>query len=1294
MRHLTVRVAWHDSGWDARICAAPSRNAYCLAIERVRKDRNDAVEDALAGRPLAELTNKQHPPCILESTPFMNVGSWSRTFEHPYAYSEATATTHGHLATTTVDVPPYSTFAIPFAWMLGRRQQAIEERMVDPLVADVPPPFPSTWVFSGQRQTQLLDHVFSQLNPGTSLVMLYTKSGHPLDEKHSRLLVGVGTLTAVDSQRNYTKAAAGPDQPMWDRLISHSIRPGGFQGLLLPYLDYLRPTGDPAQDARRAQLAEDIAVGIDEAHTRAFSYGSELAGPDVALAILSATLEAVRLIREHAIVAGPWEQREEWLNERIAEQWKARGCYPGLGAALEGMGLRLGTSLVRELLTTQVLGPDEDPWPLVEALLEGRQPPPRPVYTNDLKTAGLIWSSLPAPRRNLLHLLSRLDVTSDASTRWQAPERRNASTRSVVSDVQILANPYRLAEVDLGSGRGENREGPITVGTVDRGVLGVLPAPTPAPVKPPLTGASDHRRVRAALVAVLRDAAAKGDTLLAEGEAAERVAALDLSSPLVLPPYSLVGLPDLTGEVVRATTADPEGVDVPTVQLVERAAIADSLTKRLVARAGKTVPSLGEDWSARLVEAIGEGIALADDRHVAALAEQAVALETITTRRVSCLVGSAGTGKTSVLGALLRSPKLLSEGVLLLAPTGKARVRLGQVAAGEVMTVSQFLYQQGRYDGARQRPLTEPTTQKAKEKGTFTGKRTIVIDECSMLTEDDLAAVLGALNLGYVQRLILVGDPAQLPPIGPGRPFADLVSLLGRATDAPPGSPHAAAAGALARLQVQLRAAGGSAALALAAWFTDASQPVDADRILAELDGDPALLPGEAASGTTAEGAGMAAASAAGHAGGIPDEGLSGDDATALTEARGQRLARLLPGDTREIGDLELVFWRTPEDLRMALLAQLGKQLGADSPAGMNAALHLDDRLVPFGDHSGAERFQVLSPVRMSPHGVYELNRLMQATFRGTELSNGRRKRQTLGAEDIVVRDKVICLDNGSRTGWDFKASSKVESYLANGEVGLVASVKDTDKGTQWAVALARREHQHYNFSGRDAPTEGDGTLELAYALTVHKAQGSEFEVVFVVVPESSRPLSRELAYTALTRARTKLVLLVQGNDPGVLLELTSASRSETARRNTNLFATTAVRRPGEQQPFAEHLRHRASDGTLVRSKSEVVILNRILERFGPGVFVYEQRLPGTVTGGRLLPDFTATTDSGDMIVLEHLGMLGIPSYQTSWEWKKQWYAANGFVEGETLFTTDEFDGLSTAAVDEVLDRIAEILED
>ncbi|WLS44788.1 AAA family ATPase [Micromonospora profundi] len=1281
MRHLTVRVAWHDSGWDARVCAAPSHNSFCLALDRVREERNDAAEDALAGRLLSELSSKQHPPCAAEGTPFMNATQWTRTFQHPYARNANTKTTHGHLAPTQIVVPPYSTFAVPYAWMLARQQQSIEERLPDPLDPELAElPFDGKWVFNGRRQRQLLEHIFGQLDVDSSLVMIYTKSGHPLDERHGRLLLGIGTLSQISSTLLYDKSSAGPDQPLWDRLISHSIRPTGADGLLLPYQDYLRSTGDPQEDAHRAGLAEQIAIGVDDAHVRAFSYGSELAGPDVALAMLTATLEAIRAVRADGIAAGPWEQREEWLNARIAEQWTARGSYPGLGATLEGMGLRLGTSLVRELLSSGTLRNDENPWPLVAALLEGKQPPPRPVYAADLAIAGRIWSVLPAKRREFLHLLSRLDVTSDAAGRWQDPQRRNASTRTPVTDVAVLANPYRLAEVDLGSGRGENREGPITVGTVDRGLLGGLPAPTPAPIDPPLAGNMDPRRVRAALVAVLRDAAERGDTLLAEGEAAERVAALDLSSPLVLPPFALESLPDLGSEVLRTTTPDPEGVEVPVVQLVERATIASTLTKKLIARAGASAPSLGENWQTLLVDAIGAAkIDLTDDRHVAALKEQADALERITTRKLSCLVGSAGTGKTSVLGALLRSGKLVGEGVLLLAPTGKARVRLAQAAAGEAMTVSQFLYRQGRYDGARQRPLTTASTVAAKAKGLYTGKRTVVVDECSMLTEDDLAAIIGALNLGFIQRLILVGDPNQLPPIGPGRPFADLVSLLDRAADAPLGSPQHAAHGALARLQVQLRAAGGSKALALAAWFTDDTQPVDADRILAELDGDPARLPGESAGEDPT-----------GPVGEQPLE-LEPDDAVAHAEAYGQQLAKVLPGHIRQIGDLEIVFWKSPEELRAALLTQLAKQIGADSPTGFDAALGIVDGYVPFGDHSGAERFQVLSPVRMNSHGVYELNRLMQATFRGAELVKGRKQHRALGAEDIVVRDKVICVTNGYYKGWDHRHKTKVEEYLANGEVGLVASVADKGYGTQWALALARREHEHFYFGGR---TGGDtSALELAYALTVHKAQGSEFETVLVVLPKASRMLSRELAYTALTRARKKLVLLVEGDDPSVLLDLTRAERSETARRNTNLFALTAVRRPGEGQPFAEHLRHRASDGTLVRSKSEVVILNRILERFGPDIFQYEQRLPGPVTGGRLLPDFTAVTDAGEPIVLEHLGMLDVPSYQASWAWKQQWYAANGFVEGRTLFTTDERDGLSTGAVDAVLDDIAKVLE-
>jgi hypothetical protein len=78
---------------------------------------------------------------------------------------------------------------------------------------------------------------------------------------------------------------------------------------------------------------------------RSFSYAAELAAPDVALSTLVQCLAAVRKIREHGIAPGPWERREEWLNSQIALAWRDRGAFPGLGAALEALGMRLGTAM-------------------------------------------------------------------------------------------------------------------------------------------------------------------------------------------------------------------------------------------------------------------------------------------------------------------------------------------------------------------------------------------------------------------------------------------------------------------------------------------------------------------------------------------------------------------------------------------------------------------------------------------------------------------------------------------------------------------------------------------------------------------------------------------------------------------------------------------------------------------------------------------------------------------------------------------------------------------------------------
>lgn len=70
-------------------------------------------------------------------------------------------------------------------------------------------------------------------------------------------------------------------------------------------------------------------------------------------------------------------------------------------------------------------------------------------------------------------------------------------------------------------------------------------------------------------------------------------------------------------------------------------------------------------------------------------------------------------------------------------------------------------------------------------------------------------------------------------------------------------------------------------------------------------------------------------------------------------------------------------------------------------------------------------------------------------------------------------------------------------------------------------VVFAGRPGLRFGYSKRDFPG-GRGPLDLAYALTVHKSQGSEFKKVFVILAKNSRLLSRELVYTALTRSRDR----------------------------------------------------------------------------------------------------------------------------------------------------------------------------
>ena len=64
MYHLNVRVAWHDNRWNGTICRDPGANSYCMDLERIRAERNDALEINLKGKSFSEIDAKSLPPCF------------------------------------------------------------------------------------------------------------------------------------------------------------------------------------------------------------------------------------------------------------------------------------------------------------------------------------------------------------------------------------------------------------------------------------------------------------------------------------------------------------------------------------------------------------------------------------------------------------------------------------------------------------------------------------------------------------------------------------------------------------------------------------------------------------------------------------------------------------------------------------------------------------------------------------------------------------------------------------------------------------------------------------------------------------------------------------------------------------------------------------------------------------------------------------------------------------------------------------------------------------------------------
>ena len=377
---------------------------------------------------------------------------------------------------------------------------------------------------------------------------------------------------------------------------------------------------------------------------------------------------------------------------------------------------------------------------------------------------------------------------------------------------------------------------------------------------------------------------------------------------------------------------------------------------------------------------------------------------------VLLLTGGPGTGKTTSLRGIVALYRRMGLDVVLLAPTGRAAKRLGEVTDCDAQTIHRAL-------GMSYNDLTGQAAFKKNGSDPLEA-HAVIVDEMSMVDLELMQALLEALRPGC--RLVLVGDPDQLPSVGAGNVLGDLL----RSTVVP--------------------------TVSLTQVFRQAEQSAIIRNAHAVNMGQPPQL------------------------------------------------------DSNQ-GDFFFLCRRSPDRLVQTVVELCRDRL----PRNMN---------IP------AEQIQVLSPTRKGACGTVSLNRALQAALNPP---SPQKRQKQWGDVTFRVGDRVMQTKNNYDVLWE-KDDGTAGSGIFNGDVGVI---QDIDSSGELIVL---------RFDDRTATYTADllSQLDMAYAITVHKSQGSEYPAVILVsAPAAPSLMVRGVLYTAITRARRMLIMVGDDAVPARMAE-------------------------------------------------------------------------------------------------------------------------------------------------------------
>ncbi len=197
-------------------------------------------------------------------------------------------------------------------------------------------------------------------------------------------------------------------------------------------------------------------------------------------------------------------------------------------------------------------------------------------------------------------------------------------------------------------------------------------------------------------------------------------------------------------------------------------------------------------------------------------------------------------------------------------------------------------------------------------------------------------------------------------------------------------------------------------------------------------------------------------------------------------------------------------------------------------------------RLEKFGNYDFFQNIQILTPTKKGLLGTKELNKELQAYLNPN--LDGRPEKSNSGA---IYRtgDRIMQIKNNYDMTWDRENDDGTTEYgegIFNGEFGTITKISEKDKVVE--VKFDDNKVAWYEFSELDQ-------IEHSYAITIHKSQGSEFDVVIMVAPVAAPMLlTRNLLYTGITRAKKLLIIIGTDNVVDYMIQ-----NVDSKKRNTGL---------------------------------------------------------------------------------------------------------------------------------------------